>query len=134
MYDVSNVKDGLGQMNTPAYALPHMDVGGSGSVGHTFIRHPVDAGDKGLIFMRLSQRGSIHRLDLHIPDDNDQVAGDMRTHIWSEEVEKLDKDMERSGHDLGLLSERTFSVVDLEPAYHRELTLCLLVWPTDRLY
>ncbi|KAI0345324.1 hypothetical protein BDW22DRAFT_1326075 [Trametopsis cervina] len=119
VYDVAQDKSGVVHMNTPVYTLPPLPLLGVRAIGHAFIRHPADMDANSVSFLRLSDRGSIHRLDLSLDDQDEPLR---ETHVWSDEVQQLDE-RELSRAEDGPLSERAFSEVDLEIAYRGMFTL-----------
>ena len=119
VYDVSEGDDNFGHLNTLPYALPQVPVIGERRVGRVVFRHPNDTSTTSAMLLQLSDRGSIHRLDLELTVDEEVRQPCGRTHEWSQEVLDLEKTMEGATTNLGAFSSRTCTEVDLEPVYRR---------------
>lgn len=137
VYDVSEGEDGFTHLMAPPYALPNIPVVGDRRIGETVFRHPNDIDTTSAILLQMSDRGSIHRLDLDLSLGSTEFRSSGRTHDWSLEVLELEKTMETAVADVGILSDRAYTEVDLEPVYRsklahvcpsRSLTSCRDIW------
>ncbi|EKM55190.1 uncharacterized protein PHACADRAFT_208714 [Phanerochaete carnosa HHB-10118-sp] len=119
VYDVSQGLDNFVHLNSLPYAIPHLPVIGSRRVGQAVFRHPSDPGDNAALVLQLSDRGSIHRLDieLNLSDRAFEALG--RTHDWSQDMFALERSMETAAIEVGQVSGRSYTEVDMEPVYKR---------------
>ncbi|KAI0699676.1 hypothetical protein BC835DRAFT_1304385 [Cytidiella melzeri] len=120
VYDVAREESGLPRIATPAYSLSPFTLGREQCIDSAFVRHPSDTGDESVLLIQLSDRGSIHRLDLSLADAQEYTG---RTHIWSHEVQQLDSKTANLGTEYGQLSGRMFNELDLEPVSQRIFAL-----------
>lgn len=74
-----------------------------------------------LAFFRLCQRGSIHRQDIHVAQPDKDQPGSVQeghvTHQWDEDVQALEKQVNRLRIDFGPAGERHYTEVNLRGAY-----------------
>ncbi|GJE90784.1 hypothetical protein PsYK624_069280 [Phanerochaete sordida] len=119
VYDVSQGDDKFAHLNGLPYTLPHIPVIGGRRVGHAVFRHPNDPFDSTALVLQLSDRGSLHRLDVVLGSDERASEGFSRTHEWSHEVLDLDNEAQSAVADEGQFSGRAFTEVDMEPMYKR---------------
>lgn len=124
IYDASAESDGFCRLARPPYALSSLPLG-SRRVGHAFLRHPSQSHDKSAMLLQLSERGSIHRMDITLDDAASDRSG-MDTHYWSSDIQAIERATEGSREDSGSLSQRTHTEVDLQDAYLS--TLLRLAW------
>ena len=117
VYDVSAGSDSFVHLNTPVYTLPPIPIVGTQRISQTVFRHPNNTDDASTMLLQMSDRGSIHRLDLTLQQGIQEAQHTGRTHDWSPEVSDLEKTMETALTDLGMFSDRAFTEVDLEPVY-----------------
>lgn len=119
-------QDGQGvvHMNTPAYSLPPFEIEGESVAGSALIRRPSDTNDIKALFLRLSDRGSIHRLDLTVSEPEENIDVDS-THAWSEDVQQLAERSKNLDPEYGQLGGRTYSVIDLEQPTQREFIVII---------
>lgn len=128
VYDVSEGEDAFGHLNVLPYALPSIPIVGERRVGQLVFRHPNNACNSSATLLQLSDRGSIHQLNLELSADGQARQPTGRTHDWSQEVLDLEKTMETATSDVGVFGGRTYTEVDLEPVYRRESSFYLYVY------
>lgn len=128
VYDVSEGEDAFGHLNVLPYALPSIPIVGERRVGQIVFRHPNNASDSTAILLQLSDRGSIHQLNLELSADGQTRQPTGRTYDWSQEVLDLEKTMETATSDVGVFGGRAYTEVDLEPVYRRELSFYVYLY------
>ncbi|KAI0362386.1 hypothetical protein OH77DRAFT_1441905 [Trametes cingulata] len=122
VYDVSRGNDNLVHLcDTPRALSPAVHPDGP-HLGYAFFQQPTLSGSKQLSIFQLSERGSLSLLNLQrLPKDVVQETPTQarRRVDWPADVRKLGEEAESARPDLGPLSAKAHSVVDLQPAYRK---------------
>lgn len=118
LYDVSRGSDGLLHSNSIPSCLPHDGPMFTAYDGHALVVLP---SDMELTYLRLCQRGSIHRQDIRVArSDQDQPRSAQEghvTHQWDEDVQRLEKQANELHIDFGPAGGRHYTEVNLRGAY-----------------
>jgi hypothetical protein len=117
VYDVLQDESGMTRIDAPSYSLLSCSPEDGHCVDSTLVRHPLEQDNDSAVLIRLSDRGSIHRLDFTL-SGTEQSPGEI--HIWPTELDQLEKKNDRLQPTYGHLSERTFNEIDLEPVISRK--------------
>jgi len=115
IYDVSRSDDGLIHSNVPAYSIPPVSSYYTPNTGHLLFRHTSNQSKTATTMYQLSERGSIHCLDLDFPPIG-QLRRERECCEWSEDVQSLEETANVSS-DMGLMASQVASKVDLHLAY-----------------
>lgn len=94
------------------------------SVGYSFFRHPSNPVDGEISLFHLSDRGSIHRLDLTLttsPSEAEQTPITISQSVeWPVDLQETATRAIDMRSDVGPLGARDLTEVDLHPAYDSE--------------
>lgn len=92
--------------------------------GHAIFQHPSMKNSQLDIF-HLSSKGSVYKLNAKLTEDIDDINrphGEQRHSVWDGDMEVLHTGSKTLDTDLGPLTIRDHSDVDLAPAYNRKLS------------
>jgi len=118
VYDVSRSDDHFIHVNIPPYPLPSILGCNETHAGQVLVRHPSYPNKAEVDFFRLCERGSIHRVTLRMPLDNDSAYGDRcGDYEWSEDVKKLELQAIKLRPDVGPRGARYFTEINLRAIY-----------------
>jgi hypothetical protein len=123
VYDVCPSGDNLLHINAQPYSPPAVFGSQAPYMGYTFFRHPPNASKSEIGLFTLSERGSIHCLNLGMPTGGDSTLSEDvgQRFDWSNDVKELDLQAKDLRPDFGLLGAQD-DTVDIYPTYDGECT------------
>ena len=121
VYDVCRSDDNLLYINAQPYSLQSV-LGPTPYMGHTFFRHPSSPSESEISMFMLSERGSVHFLDLEMPMSGEETPPKDVGNIveWSEDVKELNVRANDLRSDFGYLGARDGGEVNLHSIYDSE--------------
>ncbi|KAG8217857.1 hypothetical protein J3R82DRAFT_6023 [Butyriboletus roseoflavus] len=124
LYDVNRGSDDLLHCNSIPSCLPHNGPTFTAYDGHALVASPSDVE---LTFLRLCQRGSIHRQDIRVTrSDEDHPGSPQEGHVihqGDEYVQTLEKQADGLQVDFGPAGGRHYTEVNLRGAYEKIFTI-----------
>jgi hypothetical protein len=118
---VSRLDDGLIHSNVPSYSVPPVSGYDTRNAGHLLFRHPSNSSKTATTMYQLSERGSIHCLDLDFPPVS-QIMRECERCDWSPDVQSLEE-AANVYPDMGPLASQIACEVDLHLAYQSKAIL-----------
>jgi hypothetical protein len=118
VFDVSRSNDGLIHSNAAPYSLPHTSGYYTRHTGHLLLQHPSNPSNTSTTIYQLSDRGSIHCLDLDFGPVS-RIKTEGQACEWSADVHSL-AEAANIHPDAGSLGSQAASEVDLNLAYQSE--------------
>ncbi|KAH7889406.1 hypothetical protein F5I97DRAFT_1801300 [Phlebopus sp. FC_14] len=124
VYDVSRAMDGLVHCNSTPACLVQDDPIQKSYTGHAVVALPCGSE---LSLLRLGQRGNIYRQDIRARmsdgEDTQSRETDYPTHVWSSDVQELDRQAGAVQCDYGPVGAKHYTEVNLRSAYEKIFTI-----------
>lgn len=115
VYDVFRSGNHPIHLDGPSYCMFSDKAAGAPHLGQIFLSDPFDTSIDGFSLIRLSDRGSLHQLDIHAPDSN--CASVLET-SWSTDIKQLSERHLRP--NAVAFEKQDFTETNLFPAYDGE--------------
>lgn len=124
VYDVSRGPDDLIHVNVPPYCLqPPASFTSLPLTGHTIFQHPSMKNSQLDIF-HVSCEGSVYKLNARFSEETqttNRPRNDQQHCIWDDAMKDLHVKSKNLDTDMGPLTQRDHSDINLAPAYNRKL-------------